>query len=640
MGRKPLEISTEEEHSQGRDSSLSPELVAALQEPMNRPLRVLGSFLGSRHWTWYVFLAFGVMVVSTSAVLEGILFRGVLDVGRDLRLVEQRLEAIGCFLLLTVLLVYMERRLAYEFMCLGRRLEVRLRIDLLEKIPRLNDRYFHSRPTSDMAERSHVLYQVRLMPRLAGQLVRSALALLVTAGVLGWSDPATASLSLSAALAALVLPLAFLPLLSGLDLRLRTYSGALSRFYLDALLGLFAIRAHGAERAIRREQENLLVEWTHAGLSLLRWSLIVEGLQLTIGFGLVAWLLFLHTSTVADAGGVLLLAYWALSLPLMGEEIALLIRQYPLHRSIILRLLEPLGAPEETPREDIPPSNASPSSSSCKSAGVAISFEEVTVQAAGHTILQGITLHIEAGSHVAIVGASGSGKSSLVGLLLGWHRPCQGRILIQGDPLDNRRLDRLRTETCWVDPAIQLWNRSMLLNLLYGAPSDPARSIGAVVSQANLHQVLPRLPEGLQTSLGEGGGLLSGGEGQRVRFGRALSKTRPRLVILDEPFRGMDHDMRHELLRRARQFWTGATLLCITHDVGETKDFDRVLVMSGGRLAEEGTPEVLACTSHSHYATLLEAEEQVRQRLWSSSLWRHVQLISGRLYEGGTGESR
>ncbi len=114
--------------------------------------------------------------------------------------------------------------------------------------------------------------------------------------------------------------------------------------------------------------------------------------------------------------------------------------------------------------------------------GVAIHLQGVSVRAAGHPILEEIDLTIEAGSHVAIVGHSGAGKSSLVGLLLGWHRPAHGRILIDGEPLHGARLEQLRRETAWVDPSVQLWNRSFLENLLYGAPTDSSRSKPAGLS--------------------------------------------------------------------------------------------------------------------------------------------------------------
>jgi ATP-binding cassette subfamily B protein len=432
-----------------------------------------------------------------------------------------------------------------------------------------------------------------------------------------------------AAVVTLVLPLAFLPQLQELDLRVRTHSGGLSRFYLDALLGLSAIRAHGAERAALREHEGLLVEWARAGRRLLGWVLAIEAAQLLAGFGLTGWLLLQHTGRPGEAAAVLLLAYWALNLPLLGEEMARLVRQYPTHRNVTLRLLEPLGAPENEPAEDDTP--RSDAVEPCGgSAGVVIAFESVTVHAAGHTILREIDAQIGAGEHVAIVGASGAGKSSLVGLLLGWHRAAVGRILVDDQPLDPARL---RAETAWVEPAVRLWNRPLLDNLLYGAPSDCPSGLGDVLHEADLYDVLQRLPEGLQTPLGEGGGLLSGGEGQRVRFGRALTRPRARLAILDEPFRGLDRAMRRTLLGRAREFWRDATLLCITHDVGETLGFDRVLVVESGRIIEGGQPAQLAQAPVSRYRTLLEAEEAVRTGLWSDARWRRLRMVDGHLEE-------
>jgi ATP-binding cassette subfamily B protein len=265
-------------------------------------------------------------------------------------------------------------------------------------------------------------------------------------------------------------------------------------------------------------------------------------------------------------------------------------------------------------------------------------MEGVGVQVAGHTILEKIDLTIEAGSHVAIVGPSGAGKSSLVGILLGWHRPVAGRVLVDGKPLDGRLLERLRRQTAWVDPGVMLWNRSFLDNLHYGAPSAPSLPLAPVLEAADLRGVLEKLPDGLQTPLGEGGTLVSGGEGQRVRLGRAMLQPGVQLVILDEPFRGLDRERRRELLARARRWWPEATLLCITHDVGETRAFERVLVIEGGHIVEDGTPDDLAAPPGSRYRALLEAEEAVREGLWSSGLWRRLRLEEGRLVEGGQRE--
>lgn len=154
-----------------------------------------------------------------------------------------------------------------------------------------------------------------------------------------------------------------------------------------------------------------------------------------------------------------------------------------------------------------------------------------------------------------------------------------------------------------------------------------------MIEAANLRGVLEKLPEGLQTTLGEGGGLVSGGEGQRVRLGRAMMKSDARLVILDEPFRGLDREKRRELLERAREMWRGATLLCITHDVGETLDFDRVLVMDKGRIVEDAPAMELAAQRDSLYRALLDAEEDVRAEMWASDEWRRLRVEGGRVNE-------
>jgi ATP-binding cassette subfamily B protein len=177
---------------------------------------------------------------------------------------------------------------------------------------------------------------------------------------------------------------------------------------------------------------------------------------------------------------------------------------------------------------------------------------------------------------------------------------------------------------------VHLWNKPMLHNLRYGA-GDGAAPVGAVLDAAELLGVLESLPDGLQTALGEGGGLVSGGEGQRVRLGRALARKHARLVVLDEPFRGLDRDRRRTLLARARDWWEGATLLCISHDVAQTLEFSRVIVVDGGRIVEDGAPADLARDPASRFSALLQAEEEVRGRLWSSAVWRSVRVADGKI---------
>lgn len=627
-------LSNEAESANG-SAKLSPELVAALEEPPSRPVRDLLRLLRADGLFAPIALAGMLALAAGGVVVEALLLRGLFDLGRDLGLTQQRLGAITALVVFVVALLLLELPITAAVLRFGRRLESRLRMAFLEKIPRLGDRYFHSRLTSDMAERSHSVHRLRILPDLGGQLLRSTFELILTTAGIVWLDPASAPIAITIATLAVALPLAAQSKLVEQDLRVRSHAGALSRFYLDALLGLVPVRTHHAGRAVRREHEGLLVEWTRAGLRLQRAAVAAEGVQSLVGFGLAAWLLFGHLTRAGEGGSMLLLVYWALNLPLLGQQIALVAWQYPAHRNVTLRLLEPLGALEESDGREIEPSAPHVRSNRPEETrkGIAILMKEVSVRAAGHTILDGIHLTIEPGRHIAIVGPSGAGKSSLIGILLGWHRPASGHVLIDGEPLDGRRLARLRRETAWVDPAIQLWNRSLLDNLRYGASDDCFLPLASVIEAAELHRVLEKLPEGLQTPLGEGGGLVSGGEGQRVRLGRAMLRPGVRLVLLDEPFRGLDRERRRALLARARRLWQDATLLCITHDIGETRAFERVLVVEGGRIVEDGAPAALADQSHSRYRALLEADAAVQKGLWTGDGWRRLRLEGGRLIE-------
>src|SRR5256886_1021095 len=138
-------------------------------------------------------------------------------------------------------------------------------------------------------------------------------------------------------------------------------------------------------------------------------------------------------------------------------------------------------------------------------------------------------------------------------MIIGWQKTESGSVQIDGLSLDAARLFQLRHETAWIDPQVHLFNASLFANLIYGNGEDAAAHLDAVLENADLADVLERLPNGMQTSLGEGGALVSGGEGQRVRMGRALGHSAVRLAILDEPARGLDRDRRQKFLRRARR---------------------------------------------------------------------------------------
>lgn len=622
-----------------RSATLAPELQAALNEGPARPLRTLIDLLRADGTLTPAVVSLAMVVAAGATMVEAVLLRGLFDLGRDLQLFGQRLGAYTAIVVFATGLLLLEVPVAAGLLRLGRQLENRLRMRFLEKIPRLGDRYFQSRPKSDMAERSHALHRLRHLPEIGGRVLRALFELLFTTLGIIWLDPASAPVAVAALAAAVLLPLIVQPTLAEHDMRLRTHAGALGRFYLDAMLGLVAIRTHGSSGPVRQAQRGLLGEWAQAGLAFQQTVAFTEGAQLALGFGFAGWLVVGQFSRAGDTGSALLLVYWALSMPSVAQDLALAAWQYPSLRSITLRLVEPLGAIDDSGGADRAPA-PDVTDASLAVAGLRLALDDVSVRAGGHTVLSQVTLSIAAGEHVAVVGRSGAGKSSLVGLLLGWHRPASGRVRVDDVELDGAMLSRVRAQTAWVDPEVHLWNRSMLDNLAYGSGHDTLDTVGTAIEQSDLLAVLDRLPGGLQAPLGEAGARLSGGEGQRVRLARAMLRPDARLVILDEPFRGLERERRAALLARCRDYWKQATLICITHDVAHTRSFERVLVVDAGRLVQDGPPAVLESEPESLYRAMLDRETALHTTLWTSASWRRVRVAHGQAVDVAAVEGR
>ena len=618
-------------HSQVQTDS--EDLQKALDEEPVRPLHQLWQLLREDGLLAPSIVALTLLASVLGLMAEVLLFRGLIDIHSELATGTQRLATIGLLLAFILTLVLVQYPAAKLQLVLGRHLETRFRMQFLKKLPFIPDHFFHSRPTSDTGERSHRVFALREIPVLGGSMLHKLFSLSAIACGIIWLAPFTAPLVLLMAALQVIIPLLFQPMLGDRNMRVQTHAGALGRFYMDALQGIIPIRTHGAGTSIRREHEHLLTEWARAGYSFLHFQLGSQAIQLLVNTALSAVLVLSCISVSGASPYLLLLVYWILALPPLGEEVAALMREYPKQRNTLLRAIEPLQAADEEPGKGT--EQTAPSARADWSKPAEIRFDNVSVRASGRTILQDIELQIAPGEHLAIVGESGAGKSSLAGLLLGWHRPAQGRVLLHGENLQGETLAQFRLHCAWVDPAIQLWNRSLLGNLRYGNDGDAP--IYRTLQQADLLELIASMPEGLQSSLGESGALVSGGEGQRVRLGRALGRESPCCAILDEPFRGLDRHQRQRLLGNVRQLWRDTTLICITHDIAETQNFPRVLVVADGRIVEDGAPLELGARENSRYSQLLTAERSIWGSCWNSDQWRHLRMENGELVESGKG---
>ena len=219
-------------------------------------------------------------------------------------------------------------------------------------------------------------------------------------------------------------------------------------------------------------------------------------------------------------------------------------------------------------------------------------------------VIEGLNLRIAAGEHVALVGPSGAGKSTLVSLLLRLAEPTAGRILVDGIDIRRYTHESLARAIGIVLQDTMLFAVSVRENIAYGRPDAPLADIEAAARAARAHEFIVELPEGYDTELGERGATLSGGQRQRLCLARALVKA-PAILVMDEPTAAVDPAsarLIHDAVARVQR---GRTLLVIAHDLAEMERYDRVLVLDGGRVVEQG-PHAALLRARGPYLALME----------------------------------
>ncbi len=222
-----------------------------------------------------------------------------------------------------------------------------------------------------------------------------------------------------------------------------------------------------------------------------------------------------------------------------------------------------------------------------------IRFEAVNFSYDGNrNILQDIDLLVATGQTVGIVGGTGNGKSTLLSLVPRFYDPSAGRILIDGQPLQELTKKSLRGQISIVLQDTLLFSTTIRENIAYGRPSASFPEIEEAAKRAQALDFIRQLPHGFDSQVGERGSQLSVGQRQRIGIARAFLKNAP-ILLLDEPTSALDPTTERAIMDALEELMRGRTTLMVTHRLGTVHHFDRILVLDGGRIAEEGSGKEL-----------------------------------------------
>jgi len=219
-------------------------------------------------------------------------------------------------------------------------------------------------------------------------------------------------------------------------------------------------------------------------------------------------------------------------------------------------------------------------------------IQDVCFSYADNSVLDHVSLKIQAGERIALIGMSGSGKSTLARLLVRAADPESGDIWLENYPIKEFALTSLRHTVGYVPQQPLLFQGSIRENLLYGNPAATESELQRALATAQLTSVVNLLPQGINAPLGPGAGGLSGGERQRLAIARSLLRNSP-VLILDESTSALDAPTESAVLSSVSKFCEGQTLILISHRISSLAWVDRFVLLDRGRIVETGSHEVL-----------------------------------------------
>ena len=466
-----------------------------------------------------------------------------------------------------------------------------MRVALFRHLQRLSPRFYAHMPLGQIASRinSDIAEIQRVAAEVALSWIGSVVFLVGAVAILIALDPLLFAVSLA------VLPLSLFALvryrrrLEDSIAAVRDRSAGIGTFLIDALQGMRVVVTHNAqEREVARfrERNDAFID------SLMRMRRLTY-----LSGGMPGLLLAMGSATVFLVGGLrvidgaitigTLVAFVAYQMRLMGPVQSLmgLYASVATARVSLRRVHEILDtAPEVTEAGDAVP---------LPTARGEVVLDDVSFTFdRGAPVLDRASLTISAGERVAIVGASGGGKSTIADMLVRQLDPASGSVLLDGHDLRTLRLADLRRHIVVVDQDPFIFNASVAENIRYARPDASVADVAAAARAAGLAELIDRMPQGMDSTAGERGRALSAGERQRVAIARAFLAD-PAVLVLDEATGAVDPAMEAQVMSGYEAVMRGRTTIVISHRLEPARRADRVVVLRGGRIVEDGPADFL-----------------------------------------------
>jgi ATP-binding cassette, subfamily B, bacterial len=316
-------------------------------------------------------------------------------------------------------------------------------------------------------------------------------------------------------------------------------------------------------------------------------------------FALLAWAMILWQRGAATTGDVILVCTLGLSVLHATRDLAVALVDVTQHMARFSEALSTLLIPHQLCDQ--------PGAATLVRRGASITFRNVTFAYPDcPTIFEKQSFHIGTGQRVGLVGASGGGKSTLFALLQRFYDIQSGCILIDGQDVTHVTQQSLREAIAVVPQDISLFHRSLMENIRYARPEATDDEVWQATASAHCCAFIEQLPQGLETIVGDRGHRLSGGQRQRIAIARAFLKDAP-LLLLDEATSALDGAAEEQIRESLGRLMRGRTVVAIAHRLSTVRNFDRILVLEKGQLAQDGSPEALL-RRDGIYRTLIEAE--------------------------------